>query len=146
MNKLATSLESQDLLDALEKIHPLNGTCQITILNGTPPDWRVSIAAAGIKFFYSDGTDYTDGPRPINLGPNQTATFQSNKSNGCVVGYFAAVTIVVDGQSDTKTDNYTEEPNKCLAHATIRLGPATSSVSEVDLGKPLTKSLSMTTS
>lgn len=98
--------------------------CQITIVNNCPPSWGVVIVSAGVKFFYRDGTDYTDGPRNINLGSGGTATFVSNDASKCVYQYFLAMVVQVPNQgSQTFTDQGGVEEGKCLIHTSVTLGP-----------------------
>lgn len=121
MSKL---LQADDLLNSLSNIHTLNGTAQITLLNNCPPKWNVVILVAGIKFFYSDGTDYTDGPRSVMLSSGQSATFMSNDPEGCVQNYFVAMTVKA-GNEEPKNMTYQDGvgPDECLLHTTLVLGP-----------------------
>lgn len=138
------NLMGDDLVKALADVRIQNGTCQITLANNTPSSWGVTIVAAGVKFFYRNGTEYTDGPRNINLGSGGTATFISDDPDGCVFGIFVAMTVHVQGEG---TQNMTYQDGvpdgECLLHMTVALGPA-SSVSEATLkDKSIHKRLSI---
>jgi hypothetical protein len=114
----------------------LNGQAQITLLNNTPPAWKVTIVAGGVKFFYSDNSDYTDGPRSLGLGAGGSATFISNDASKCVKQFFLAMTVVAEGQAPANmTFQDGVGPGECLLHETVVLGPK-SAVSEKDLRDP----------
>lgn len=113
------------LVAAVERQAAATGyQCQITIMNNCPAAWGVVIQSAGVKFFYRDNTDYTDGPRNVRLSSGQSATFVSNDANKCVYQYFAAMVVTVPGQgSQTFTTQDGVEDGKCLIHTTVVLGP-----------------------
>ena len=116
-------MNADDLLKELGKVHPRNGTCQITMVNNTPADWGAVIVAAGCKFFYSDGTDYIDGPIGMSVGSGGAYTFVSDKPDGCVQGFTLAATVSVPNQGDqtvTASDSCT--PDECILHETEVLG------------------------
>ena len=123
--KPAPALDVKDLLEQLQKLQaPKAGACQITVINGTPPDWGVVIVAGGTKFFYRDGSDYTDGPRPLNVGAGQSATFVSNDPAKCVFQFFNAINVAIPGQpQQTFTSQDGVGPGECLYHESLTLGP-----------------------
>jgi len=117
--------KSQDLLKALDlDLQVRNGQCVITIQNSCPPDWKVIILVAGVKFFYVDGTDFIDGPRQVMLTSGQAALFRSNKPDGCVQSIFCALKVKA-GDEEPATFTYDDavEPGKCLLRMTVSLGP-----------------------
>lgn len=126
-------LKTDDLLQLLAQ--PANGRCTIILVNGCPPEWRVVILSGGVKFFYRDGTDHIDGPRPLNLGSGQSAAFFSNDANKCVHQFFLAMNVKAgDEDPITMTHQDGVEAGKCLLRMTITLGPKRV-LSEVEIGK-----------
>lgn len=117
-------MDTKSLLKALNDLKAVGHIAQITLLNNTPSDWDAIVIAAGVKFFYQDGTDFTDGPREVNLSAGATATFMSNKPNGCVQGFALAATVQVGNESPQNiTFADTTKPDECLIHETVALGP-----------------------
>lgn len=102
----------------------LNGVAVVDLCNKTPANWGVTIVAAGVKFFYSDGTDYIDGPRNINLGAGGCANFQSNDNLKCVKQFLLAATVDVPNEGPA---NMTYQDGvgqgECLLHDGVDLGP-----------------------
>jgi hypothetical protein len=49
---------------------------------GTPPEWNVTVAEGGAKFLSSGGTEYTDGPKAINVQTGSPYTFVSADAIG----------------------------------------------------------------
>jgi hypothetical protein len=116
-----------DLLERLAAIQPRNGTCQVTMTNNCPADWGAVIVAAGCKFFYDDGTDYTDGPVAMNVGTGGSYTFVSDKAAGCVQGILLAATVELPNQNrQTVTASEAAPTGECLIHVTESLGPQNS--------------------
>lgn len=121
--KATAELETTSLMQQLEKMQSLQGTCQITLVNACPPEWGVVIVAGGTKFFYRDGTDFTDGPRPLNISAGQSATFMSNQPDECVFQFFIAFNVVVQGQQQTFTNQDGVPAGQCLLHESVTLAP-----------------------
>jgi hypothetical protein len=119
---MSKRLDAKELIRALD-VSVLATTCQITLANNCPSGWRVVIIAAGVKFFYDDGSDTTDGPRSVMLQSGQTATFVG-KSAGCVQQFVLAMTVKA-GDEDPQTMTYQDgvDPQHCLTHMTVALGP-----------------------
>jgi hypothetical protein len=108
-------------------VHLLNGTCQIALVNDTPANWNVTIAAAGVRFDYADGTDYTDGPQGVGLESGDAATFVSKKPDGCVTSFVLTLITEIPGEdAETYTYSYAEEPDMCLICQTVCIESAVS--------------------
>ncbi|HTV54285.1 MAG TPA: hypothetical protein VMI06_05155 [Terriglobia bacterium] len=124
---------SEKLLKDLNSLKPRSRdsyTCQITLINNCPSDWDVTILAAGVKFFYRDNTDYTDGPRNIDLRTGGSATFVSNSSEECTAQFFLAMTVQAGSEPPQNMTYQNGVPqDQCLLHESVILGPK-SSVSE----------------
>lgn len=126
-------LKADDLLQLLAQ--PASGRCSIILVNGCPPEWRVVILSGGVKFFYRDGAEYIDGPRPLNLSSGQSAAFFSNDANKCVHQFFLAMNVKAGDEAPvTMTHQDGVEPGKCLLRMTITLGPKRV-LSEVGVGR-----------
>lgn len=121
---------SKELIAGVETLAKTAGyTAQVTVINNCPSSWGIVIAAAGVKFFYRDGTDYTDGPRVINLSSGQSATFTSNDSNKCVYQFFLAMTVTAPNQPPQNMTEQDGVPDgQCLVHESVTLGPKSNSV------------------
>lgn len=94
-------MENDDLLSLLSDSSAgfRNGRCELIVENGTPAGSEVDIIQGGAKFFYRDGTNDMDGPRPINLhGGNQRTSFYSKKPSGCVYQIFVAIKVKAKSQ------------------------------------------------
>jgi hypothetical protein len=117
------TIDASDLLKQLTEVVILNGTCQITLINATPPAWGAVIVSGGVKFFYRDGTDFIDGPKPLSLGSGQSATFVSDKPDGCVFQFFIAFNVRIGGSQQTFTNQDGVGPGECLAHESVTLEP-----------------------
>ena len=122
--------KAAELTSGLKQLAQAAGyVAQVTIINNCPPAWGVVIAAGGVKFFYRDGSDYTDGPRAINLSSGQSATFTSNDPNKCVGQFFAAMTVVVPNEPAQNMTNQDGVPEgQCLIHESVILGPKSASL------------------
>ncbi|MNN88760.1 hypothetical protein D3C81_2064850 [compost metagenome] len=86
------------------------------------------IAAAGVNFYYDDGSSDVDGPRPVSLSAGQHANFFSKKPRGCVQRMFVALTVTAPGESPK---NYTASitdcpPDECMSSRGIAIGPKNS--------------------
>ena len=115
----------EDLLASLTTTTS-QGNCQITLHNNTPAHWGVLIIKAGVKFFYRDGSDYTDGPRDVSLTTGQTATFISDDPKKCVFGFFVGMVVHTRGEREPATFTFqdqVEKPDECLIHETVALAP-----------------------
>ena len=120
-------MEDQGLLEALSTMQadPRNGTCTFYVQNNCPSGWGVVIAAAGVNFYYKDGTSETDGPRPVQLSSGQVASFHSTKPAGCVKHCYLAMTVVIPGEG-AKQMTFTSEDageGQCYLQDGIQLGP-----------------------
>lgn len=115
----------EDLVELVNMPYSSNPRCVVTIKNSTPCAWEVTILSGGVKFFYRNNKDYTDGPRPINLGCNGASTqFQSHDPNQCVFQIFAAIVVQVKGEEPkTYTARDDAGEGKCLYHISYDLGP-----------------------
>jgi hypothetical protein len=120
---LHIKLDTSDLLEKLAKVIILNGTCQITLVNATPPNWGVVIVSGGVKFFYRDGTDFTDGPKTLSLGFGQSAIFASDEPDGCVFEFCIAFNVRIGGDQQTFTHQDGVGHEGCLQHESVTLGP-----------------------
>jgi hypothetical protein len=132
---MAAELEVADLIERMS-VRVLNGTCTFIIANNTPPEWRVRITDGGCKFFYSDGTDDTDGPRNLMLDSGMSANFYSQDSTKCVKQCFLAINVSVPDEG-TQPMTYTSEmapKDQCWTQNGVELGQKLS-VAEVDLSK-----------
>jgi len=102
----------------------LNGTCEFDVCNDTPPEWNVTIVEGGARFFNSDGTDYTDGPRAINVPTGTCAPFNSVDNTKCVKQVFLAVNVSVPGE-EPQTFTYQTEMSpegQCWTRQGVVLG------------------------
>ena len=131
------TIDADSLLAQLETLRPAQAArgyqCQITLINNCPPAWGVVIVAAGVKFFYRDGSDYTDGPRNVNLSSGQSATFVSDDAQKCVYQYFLAMTVTVPGEgAQNMTNQGSAGEGECLIHTSVTLGPK-SAIAQNDL-------------
>ena len=92
------------------------------------PRRGVVVAAAGVNFYYDDGTSDVDGPRPVNLYANQRANFSSKTPDGCVKRMYVAMTVVIPNEpAKTLTANITDVgPNECMSSRGVAVGPKNS--------------------
>ncbi|WP_370977008.1 hypothetical protein [Enterobacter ludwigii] len=117
-------MKDDELLNALSAVI-MNGYAGCQIGNTCYPEWGVIIAAAGVNFYYDDGSSDVDGPRPVNLSAGQRANFYSKKPKGCVQRMFVAVTVVAPGEpAKNYTANITDcPPNECMSSRGVAIGP-----------------------
>lgn len=136
---------ARELISGVEKRATASGyVAQITIINNCPPAWGVVINSAGVKFFYRDGSDYTDGPRTINLSSGQSATFTSNDGNQCVFQFFAAMVVTIPNEgSKTFTNQDAAAEGQCLVHESVILGPQNNTVSSSAIGREISAVLKL---
>jgi hypothetical protein len=119
--------EAEDMVAGVEQMAQLQATsrqCQVTVVNGCPAGWAVTIVSAAVKFFYRDGTACADGPRPVNLPAGQSAAFLSSDPNRSVHQFFVAMVVLVAGRGSrtlTLQDGIT--PGDLLLYETVVLGP-----------------------
>lgn len=99
--------------------------CVFEVENGCPAGWGVIIAAAGVNFYYKDGTSETVGPRPVNLSTGQKASFSSTKLLGCVKSSLLAMKVVIpgDGAKDMTYKSPDAGADQCYIHDGVILGP-----------------------
>jgi len=125
---MSSDVIANDLVKLVEELanRSLAGgsQAQITLINNCPSSWNVTIVSAGVKFFYRDGSDYTDGPRTINLTSGQSATFVSNDPEQCVYQFFLAMVVYIPKEG-TKTLTFQDgvPEGECLIHESVILGP-----------------------
>jgi hypothetical protein len=126
------TLETRDLVEKLQdkQFQPsgktVAGLCYVTLTNQCPPEWGVVIVSGGVKFFNDDGTDYTDGPKPLNVPSGHSTTFVSKDPNKCVHQYFLAINVRVGNEQQSMTHQDGVEPGECMLHVTLTLGPTKS--------------------
>ena len=106
----------------------LTGRCEVVVCNGTPPEWNVTILEAGVKFFYRDETDDTDGPRLIHLAPKNCTSFYSGSSDKCVKQVYAVLKVRVQGQPKDGLYEWRDgvPEGECLKKTEIMLKPKSS--------------------
>lgn len=98
--------------------------CQITVTNACPAEWGVVILVGGCKFFFSDGTDDTDGPKTIDLQAGQSATFACDLPESCVHQFFLALSVKAgDAPAQPMIEQDGVPDGECLLHQTITLVP-----------------------
>jgi hypothetical protein len=123
-------MQDPDLLRALTSIpvQIMNGIAVCQVGNTTFPEWGVVVAAAGVNFYYDDGTSDVDGPRSVNLYAGQRANFSSKKANGCVKRMYVAMTVVIPGEpAQTLTADITDVgPKECMSSRGVAVGPKNS--------------------
>lgn len=123
-------MQDPELLSALKSIpvQVMNGTAVCQIGNTCFPEWGVVIAAAGVNFYYDDGSSDVDGPRGVYLHAGQRANFSSKKANGCVKRMYVAMTVEVPNEpAQTMTVNITDVgPNECMSSRGVAVGPKNS--------------------
>lgn len=115
--------------------------CRVTVLNNTHPADNAVIVAAGTRYFFRGGKDETVGPYTLNLHGQESYTFSSTDSNGCVIRYFFALTCTIDGRPQNITFDWPAqdphppnlEPNKCVIQGGFSIGVR----SAVAPGEPL---------
>jgi hypothetical protein len=122
-----------DLKDRLEKAKTenprmklLNGVCTFVLANETPPEWEVTVIEGGAKFFNSDGTDYTDGPKALNVPSASSYTFASADPSKCVLQIFLAINVSVPGEAPQTMVYQTEmaPEGECWISQGVTLGQA----------------------
>lgn len=120
-------MDDQALVAALGQLENenRNGTCRFYLKNDCPQGWGVTIAVAGVNFYYKDGSSETDGPRAVQLTSGQSAVFASSKPAGCVKRSFLAMTVVVDGEGSQNMTHMSDDAgsNECYLQDGIILGP-----------------------
>jgi hypothetical protein len=127
------------------KAKVLNGTCAFVLCNDTPEDWDVVVVEGGAKFFYSDSTDDTDGPKPLNLPTGACYSFFSGDSSKCVKQVFLAINVTVPGEGPQTMTYQTEmaPDGQCWVQQGVTLGQ-TDSINEAQIGpRSLTRLLSL---
>jgi hypothetical protein len=116
---------TRELIERAGRLHRRTTSfCQITVTNACPTEWGVVILVGGCKFFFSDDTEYTDGPKALDLRSGESATFITNKPEECVHQFFLALSVKAGdepAQSLTKQEGVPE--GQCLLHESITLGP-----------------------
>lgn len=121
---------SNDLLEAVRNSKPgiKNGRCEVVLCNGTPHGWQVTIKEAGCKFFYRDGSEDIDGPRPVNLEDGDCISFFSKKANGCVKDVYLVMKVHAANEPNDATYEWRDstEEGKCLLRTGATLGPKSS--------------------
>lgn len=124
----------EDLVQRL-KAKVLNGTCAFVLCNDTPEEWGVVVTEGGAKFFYSDGTDDTDGPKPLNLATGACYSFHSGESSKCVKQVFLAINVAVPGEAPQTMTYQTEmaPDGQCWVQQGVTLGQ-TAVISELKIG------------
>ena len=122
------NLNADDLVAQLTQANRKSLLCQVTITNETPPEWGVRIGEMGVKFFYRDGTDYTDGPRMINIESGKSAIFRSHDRNRCVHGVFVVARVHIPNEKPEEfIYTYQEvDEKKCIVHLPLTFGEKTS--------------------
>jgi hypothetical protein len=86
----------------------------------------VKIVGGGVKFFWLDGTSYTDGPREINIYPGHEDTFYSNDKGCCVaiVCSFVATSPYLPGGKQQYVDKLErKKATDCIVSAEFGLSP-----------------------
>lgn len=140
-------MKDQELVDALVGVsmETRNGVCVYNLLNDCPAGWGVTIAVAGVNFYYKDGSSETVGPRPVRLTSGQSASFLSTKGGGCVKKCFLAMTVVVDGEGSQNMTDMTPDAgaDRCYLKTGIVLGPKRI-VQESELGRNVSGLLALT--
>ena len=115
-------MDVNDLFAAFQQGSDQGGLCDVKITNGTPPEWNATIIEVGAKFFYRDGSDFTDGPKSVNLGVNDSVILSSDDPSRCVHGVYVLVRVHIPGD-DPQLFPHTEQAEKgCLLHVPLTLG------------------------
>lgn len=101
--------------------------CIVQIVNECKPEWNVNIVAVGCKFFFSDGTDFQDGPIQVNVSAGGDTSLRTNDPTKCVIKVFITITAQQSGQSP---QNYAGQkdppPGQCLYEFQARFGAVAS--------------------
>lgn len=98
--------------------------CQVTVTNACPPEWGVVVQVGGCKFFFSDDSDYTDGPKALDLRAGESATFVTSRPEECVHQYFMALSVKAgDEPAQPLTVEESVPAGQCLLHEAVTLGP-----------------------
>ena len=116
---------TRELIERAGRLHKrATSFCQITVTNACPPEWGVIILVGGCKFFFSDDTDQSDGPKNLDLRSGESATFITDRPEECVHQFFLALSVKAGdepAQSLTKQEGVPE--GQCLLHETVILRP-----------------------
>lgn len=119
--------DEESLLSRIGKATPFEGRCTITVANGTPADWGVTIEQAGCKFFYDGGTDYQDGPVNVGLSSGNSYQFESNDPGKCVQQVFVAMMVAAPGENpQTFTWRDGVDAQHCMISDGVTLAPKNS--------------------
>src|SRR3981081_3179946 len=104
----------------------LNGVCAFVLSNETPAEWNVTVIEGGAKFFNSDGTHYTDGPKAMNVPTGSSYTFVSADASKCVKQIFLAINVSVPGEAPQTMVYQTEmaPDGQCWISQGVTLGQA----------------------
>lgn len=112
--------------------------CQITVTNDCPEDWGVVILVGGCRFFFTDDTDYTDGPKTLDLASGESATFTCDKAEGCVHQFFLALSVKAgDEPAQSLTAQECAPDGECLLRDAVVLGVKQSVAADVLASKDL---------
>jgi hypothetical protein len=120
------------------------GICKIVVVNNTQPQWNVAILAMGCKFFFTDGTDFQDGPVAGNWGANADYSLSTNDPTKCVKGIFLTIAAQAAGQPP-QSYPASKEYNGCLTFWQVSFGAvsAVTAMVEADDEQPLKNSLGL---
>ncbi|MEO9903964.1 hypothetical protein [Nisaea sp.] len=135
---IPVSGDAEDLLEALRKRAFLSEEkAKLVLTNNAPAKWNTMIVAAGVKFFFRDGTNFTDGPRELQLPTGDRTVFSGNDPRGCVFQYVVATLVIVDDDiPEIITYRDGMAPGQCMQRATISLQlPTTISESSLASGR-----------
>lgn len=120
-------MTDDELLGALNQFidSGKRGICVYTVRNDCPSGWGVTIATAGVNFYYKDGSSETVGPRNVLLTSGQSADFRSTKAGGCVKKCFLAMKVVVDGEGAQDMTNMSPDApdGECYSKTGTVLAP-----------------------
>lgn len=122
-----------DLIKATQEVQILNGHCVVVVELGRV-GINAMIASAGVKFFYSDGTDYTDGPRNVNIPEGGNAAFYSDDGAKCVKQWYCVMVATAPNYKPyTFETRDAANEGECIISAVTGLDPKLT-ISEVSLG------------
>ncbi|MBG0792267.1 hypothetical protein IYY11_02130 [Methylocystis sp. H62] len=93
----------------------------ITIRNGTPPEWNAVIIGAACDFFYRDGTTSQDDKQGLNI-PSGSGEAHCYSRDNCVGSYKIVIAVRVSNTVKLVEATYGVEEGKCITGDTVTLG------------------------
>ena len=93
----------------------------ITIKNGTRPEWNAVIIGAACDFYYRDGTQSQDDKQGLNI-PSGNGEAHCYSRDNCVGSYKIVIAVRVDNTVKLVEARYGVEQWRCITGDTVTLG------------------------